>query len=82
MDFAPFLYHDNRLSVNFKEGSYYYRYKFPQAPRFTPLEEEALRYGYRQCGRYEPNCRFCNLRGADLLACKEVRSKMPKCGLL
>ena len=49
VDFAPFLYHDNRLSVNFKEGSYYYRYKFPQAPRFTPLEEEALRCGQR-CG--------------------------------
>ena len=43
VNFAPFLYHDGRLSVNFKEGSYYYRYKFPESPRFTPLEEEALR---------------------------------------
>ncbi|KAL6755491.1 Clavaminate synthase-like protein [Haematococcus lacustris] len=39
----PFLYHNNRLSVTYKEGAYYYYYKFPDAPRFTPLQEEALR---------------------------------------
>lgn len=40
----PFLYHDNRLSVSFKVGAYYYYYRFPNAPRFNALEEEALRW--------------------------------------
>ena len=39
----PFLYHDARLSVNFQEGAYYYLYRHKHAPRFTPLQEEALR---------------------------------------
>jgi hypothetical protein len=37
--------------VTFKEGAFYYRYKFPGAPRFTPLEEEALRWGREGEGR-------------------------------
>ena len=32
-----------------QEGAFYYRYKFPHAPRFTPLEEEAIR-----CDRCSP----------------------------
>ena len=40
----PFIYHKNPLTVNYKEGAYYYSYKFPGAPRYTPLQEEALRW--------------------------------------
>lgn len=50
----------NRLTVNYKEGAYYYRYRFPDAPRFTPLQEEALRWvhlrGSRAAGEYACDC--------------------------
>lgn len=39
----PFIYYNNHLLTSFKEGAYYYSYKFPGAPRYTPLQEEALR---------------------------------------
>lgn len=42
----PLLLHlQNYLTIQAFEGAYYYIYRFPDAPKFTPLQEEALRWG-------------------------------------
>ncbi|MEW5300371.1 MAG: hypothetical protein WDW36_003307 [Sanguina aurantia] len=43
INFPVFNYHHGYLSVNYAEGSYYYYYRHPDAPRLSELEQEALR---------------------------------------